>query len=318
MGWWGTENLGQGSSGRGGKGARLTDPLGLYGGAIGGSEFDWSGDPYGSAGSAWERIADPFDIFNRPPGVDWEFEKWQPDPQFAQALHNAALGRGGPSAAQQQLQQGLGQATRRGQAVAASQRGVSPALAARMGSQMAAGASMDANRYAAILRAQEQMQARGQYMGMQQMMAGQTSAMNQLRLQKALKEQESAQQGMGGMMSAAGGLIGGILSDRRAKKDIEPAGREIQEFLSSIQPLAYHYKDPDARGAGPGQRFGIVAQDAQKTPVGQSIVVETPEGDLALDQAAAVSVLLATVALLNKRIEDLESGQYFVRPMFKD
>lgn len=270
----------------------------------------------GRKGQPWYRqIADPSGIFGEggmlgsPAGVDWEFEMYQPDPEFARALHSAALGRGGPSAAQQQLQQGLGQATRRGQAVAASQRGVSPALAARMGSQMAAGASMDANRYAAILRAQEQMQARGQYLGMQQMMANQSAAMNQLRLQQALQEQESKQQAQGGMLSAAGGLIGGILSDLRAKKDIEPAAGEIQEFLSAIQPLAYRYKDLDAPGAGPGRRFGISAQEAQQTPVGQSIVIEAAGGELALDPAAAVSVLLATVASLNQRIEDLEKAE---------
>lgn len=74
-------------------------------------------------------------------------------------LQNMAYYGGGPSQAQVVLQQGLGQALAQTQALAASQRGISPALAARYAAQQQSQLSHHANISATMLRSQEQMQA---------------------------------------------------------------------------------------------------------------------------------------------------------------
>lgn len=80
--------------------------------------------------------------------------------QYIASLQNRAYGSA-PSAAQLQMNQGLQQATAQSNALAASQRGISPALAARYAAMNQAGMSQRMNADQAILRAQEQERASG-------------------------------------------------------------------------------------------------------------------------------------------------------------
>lgn len=70
-----------------------------------------------------------------------------------------------PSAAELQMRQGLDQANAQAMGLAASQRGISPALAARYAMMNQAGNTQNMNMNAGILRAQEQAQAQGALMG---------------------------------------------------------------------------------------------------------------------------------------------------------
>lgn len=130
-------------------------------------------------------------------------------------LAGMAQGTAGPSAAERQLQAGLGSAQRRAQGFAATSRAVNPALAQRQalaaGSQM----SMDANQQAAIMRAQEQQQALAMQMALEQYRAQQQQAYDQMTMkgdmfnanQRGLANQQMLQlvgAGLGAAGSAAG------------------------------------------------------------------------------------------------------------------
>jgi hypothetical protein len=79
---------------------------------------------------------------------------------FIQSLQARANGQA-PSAAELQMRAGLDQATQQAQAMAASARGVSPALAQRYAMQNQAQMAQANNQQTGILRAQEQAQATG-------------------------------------------------------------------------------------------------------------------------------------------------------------
>ncbi len=141
---------------------------------------------------------------------------------------------------------------------------------------------------------------------------------------------------MGGGPAMTDGLMG--LSDSRAKREVHDEGyykglqdagnamgashamataprgvnlgaREAApaQMLNQLEPVSYNYKpgigeDPNRR------RYGIMAQDLQKTPMGASIVQDTPRGKM-IDTAKGVGVALAGEANLNERIKALESQQ---------
>ena len=83
-------------------------------------------------------------------------------------------------------------------------------------------------------------------------------------------------------------------------------GNPLDAFMDSLHPAAYRFKSPafDPEGTQK-QRVGFAAQDAVQTPVGQSMITQTPMG-LAVQPQAATNVALASIARLNDRIEELE------------
>lgn len=111
---------------------------------------------------------------------------------------------------------------------------------------------------------------------------------------------------MGGMLNQAGPLIGQIgsgigslFSDARAKEGISKTTK-IKKFLDSIDAKEFKYKNPNADGAAPGKRFGVMAQDLEKSEVGKSLVKDTPQGKM-IDGPQAIGALMAAVSELNKR-----------------
>lgn len=115
------------------------------------------------------------------------------------------------------------------------------------------------------------------------------------------------------------GAAAAMASDRRVKKNVEllysdddgKKGKralldgyggkdELGEMLSKLRPVRYKYKDPDADGAAKGQRWGIIAQDLERSPVGKSLVIDDG-GVKKIDTAQAVGVLLAAMARMEKK-----------------
>lgn len=94
-------------------------------------------------------------------------------------------------------------------------------------------------------------------------------------------------------------------SDERLKTDVDRSStdHEMGQFLDALDPASYHYLNPERHGEG--KHWSIMAQSAQKTPVGKSFVLETPEG-LALDTSKASMVALAALASMNKRLGKVE------------
>lgn len=92
-------------------------------------------------------------------------------------------------------------------------------------------------------------------------------------------------------------------SDKRLKKDIESADSDIQGFLDSVMAKKWSYKEPSKDGEG--SRYGVIAQDLEKSKVGNQMVKETSRGKV-VDFGAGFGLMLAAQANLNKRLEALE------------
>lgn len=113
-------------------------------------------------------------------------------------------------------------------------------------------------------------------------------------------------------------------SDIRKKTDIAPAGESISnayrgiarandqagqirnanvEYPSPFAPLSsssYHYRDPNAPGAAPGQQFGPMAQELERTPAGRTAVTTMPDGSKGID-TGRLSLMNASQTAENTR-----------------
>lgn len=107
---------------------------------------------------------------------------------------------------------------------------------------------------------------------------------------------------VGGVAGGIGSIIGMFASDKNLKKNVAKADDDIDAFLSKMSPKAFDYIDEKF---GHGRRYGIMAQDAEKTPAGKFMVEETADGK-AINAMNAIGLLLAGQARLNKRLKKVE------------
>jgi hypothetical protein len=117
-----------------------------------------------------------------------------------------------------------------------------------------------------------------------------------------------------GDVKGGGGLLGGIISDKRSKTDVDPIARMAaseeanRDELDDVKPYSYRYKGGFAERFGQDRkpRVGVMAQDLEKGPAGREVVFEGPGGLKALDTNRAVGYSLAGLAGLDKRMRRLE------------
>lgn len=119
--------------------------------------------------------------------------------------------------------------------------------------------------------------------------------------QKGVQAQTSgAKWAAGG--AALAGLVG-LLSDVRQKEEIKDTDpKEMLEFLDALESKNYKYKNPNLSGASKGERFGIIAQDLEKSKIGKSIVKDTTQGKM-VDVNQGYGVVLAALSEMNKRLK---------------
>jgi hypothetical protein len=104
--------------------------------------------------------------------------------------------------------------------------------------------------------------------------------------------------------------IGQIMSDERAKR-VRPGGEtEADRFLETMHPHAYTYRDrelePTDSPTG-GKYLGIMAQDIERGPTGDTLVRDTPRGK-ALEGRALLSAMAAGEGRLHERVAALEAA----------
>lgn len=124
------------------------------------------------------------------------------------------------------------------------------------------------------------------------------------------QSQQNAQTA-GATMATVGTVLGGLAmsgSDARIKEGIVPLSdsESTGHMLDQVKPYRYGYKDPARHGEG--LHYGVMAQDLEKSPVGASMVQDTPEGKM-IDLRKANGVLLASAADMHHRIRKLEARQ---------
>lgn len=238
----------------------------------------------------------------------------------------------GPSAAQSQYKQNANQIGAQTAGLIGSQKGMSPALQARLMAQQGAAAQQNAAGQGAANQAAEQLgamnaagniantQAGNQIgqtnanvaaqQGQQQTLLGTQAQMygNANTTDASIQVQNSkAQQGIfGGLLGGAGG----ILSDENAKTNIHSADDKIQQFLDSLGAHEYNYKDSvqGEPGTAPGKQVGPMAQELEHSEIGKQMVTNTPEGK-GLGVSRSEGVILAALSSINNRLKSFEGGQ---------
>jgi hypothetical protein len=110
-----------------------------------------------------------------------------------------------------------------------------------------------------------------------------------------------------GQQSLTGGLSAAILamSDINAKENIEPGSEAIDEFFKELTVNEYDYKEPEKFGEG--KHFGPMAQDLEKSEVGETMVEETPEGKM-VDYEKGLPIMMAAIKELYDEVEGMKRG----------
>lgn len=93
-----------------------------------------------------------------------------------------------------------------------------------------------------------------------------------------------------------------LYSDKKLKQDISSGDNSIEMLLDKLAPKQFEYKNPMN---GEGVRIGVMAQDAEKSPMGKQIVNEAPQGK-EIDMNKAISVLLAAAGNMHNRLKKME------------
>lgn len=237
----------------------------------------------------------------------------------AEMLRQRAMGQG-PSMAQSQLEQATQQNQAQQQAMANSARGgiAQQAAARRQAMQQGAILQQQEASQSAGLRAQEMASAQSAYaQNASTMRQGDQGAMNaELNQQNAIANEHNQiaginagvrsgnadreQKNNNSLLATGASMLGGVLSDRRAKDDISPADADMRKFLDDLQAYQFRYKGQ------PGIHYGVMAQDAERSPVGSTFVEHGPGGIKTLDPNQGFGAVLAALANINERLKGVE------------
>lgn len=133
----------------------------------------------------------------------------------------------------------------------------------------------------------------------------------QMANQQADTDRDAANLGM------VGSLFGAMFSDRRGKEEIarlEGANEALTsalgkrgpalETLAGAPAYSYRYKDPSAPGAKPGRMVGPMAQDLERGPLGDSLVMDTPQGKM-IDTPRMTMATAAAVSEQQRQLDAL-------------
>lgn len=104
-----------------------------------------------------------------------------------------------------------------------------------------------------------------------------------------------------------GAAMGPMQAQPPQPRQAGPGDQAADEFLNSLQPHAFTWKDPNAAPnpkAANAPNLGIYAQEVEKTPWGQSIVQQEPGGYKQLDIKALTTALAAGAGTLKKQQDD--------------
>jgi hypothetical protein len=122
-------------------------------------------------------------------------------------------------------------------------------------------------------------------------------------MQQSQAEAQAAQAQAAGMRDlVVGGASAVAKSDKNLKENIStPDSESIQVFLDKLKPYKYNYKDDPSEE----DQMGVMAQDLEKSPLGQDFVEEV-NGDKVVDYGKMASTQMAAISDLHRRLKRLE------------
>ena len=124
-------------------------------------------------------------------------------------------------------------------------------------------------------------------------------------LGKLYTGQSDGNQQLFGQIVSGGSQMGAAAatkSDERVKKNVKDVDSvDLKAFMSSINPKTFEYKD---KGDGEGERAGVMAQDLQKSKLGNDTVVQSEDGTLGYDKDKLQGLTLAALKHLYDKVEN--------------
>lgn len=239
-----------------------------------------------------------------------------------------AAASGAPTAATNLMRAQTDQNARNAMNMAASFQGTNPGSALRAGLSSAQQTQIGSTAAAAAMAAQEQEAARQTLAGAtaQEQNAGNQiystggqieansansfNSANQAPFAAQMGQQQIQTQANAANTAAMGSLYGAIgkgiaASDPQLKKDVHDGGGLSDEFLDSLAPKEFHYKDPGAPGQEPGTRLGVMADDLPTHDV-----TTGPDGKKWIS-ASAISDILGGLGRLHQRVSSMEAARSF-------
>jgi hypothetical protein len=82
-------------------------------------------------------------------------------------------------------------------------------------------------------------------------------------------------------------------------------GGPIDDLLEHVHPVSFEYRHPELDGAG--RQYGVLAQDLERSPMGHSMVIDTPRGKM-VDTRKASLAAVAALADHQERLDRLEDS----------
>jgi hypothetical protein len=194
-------------------------------------------------------------------------------------------------------------------------RNVTQAAMSRAGAMFGAGGAVNKNNQMQAAQ-QRQAQQGGVMNAARQSMGGMLGGMG-----GGTRRPETPTQRTSGAMNAArmAGGLGGMMSDEESKEDIKREA--VREVFDELRPYKFRYKEDDAERMAEDfddpraaynelreERYGVMAQDMEKTPEGKK-AVSSMHDRKAIDGPKALGLALAEIADLHDRLEALEAGR---------
>jgi hypothetical protein len=195
-----------------------------------------------------------------------------------------------------------------------SQRGVSPTIAAMLMGNNLASTNQQASQQATNAGANVgfQSQLANQQAGFQAHQQNSQNYNAAMGLNQGYSEGAAnrSQATMGGLMQGGGAALT-LLSDERIKekkKKLSPEDEDgaVNEFLESLSPHSYQYKEGSDGDDGGKQHLGIMAQNVEGTEAGEGIVSENGNGTKQLDVAQLTGSLAAGLGAVHRRLQQFE------------
>lgn len=146
-------------------------------------------------------------------------------------------------------------------------------------------------------------------MQLQQMRVNQDLAIQGINAGQATSQQQFMAGLAGAGASAAGAAASGagaMMSDRNAKKKIKRSKKELDKLMNNLKAYSYDYKDEKN---GKGKHISVMAQDLEKSTLGKLMVSKNEEGTKIVNYGKGLASMLAGVARLNERINELEGAK---------
>lgn len=115
----------------------------------------------------------------------------------------------------------------------------------------------------------------------------------------------SAAKSAGSGIAEIASAVMSMMSDEDVKKKKKKTDDHMEAFLDALNAYQFEFKNEKH---GKGKKYGVMAQDLEKSKVGKAMVEEGPEGKM-IDMASGLGTTMAALGYINDRLKKLENNK---------